>query len=83
MSNSVPPEELGYAAALAELDEILRGLEANDTDVDRLGEQVHRASVLISLCRDRITGARMSVEEVVAKLENTRNESLFKESEEA
>jgi exodeoxyribonuclease VII small subunit len=83
MSNSLPPEDLGYAAALAELDEILRGLEANDTDVDQLAKQVHRASVLISVCRDRITGARMSVEEVVAKLESSRTESLFKDSEEA
>jgi exodeoxyribonuclease VII small subunit len=54
----------GYAAALAELDEILRELEDPDLDVDRLGGQVRRAAQLIAFCRQRIIGARLEVEAV-------------------
>ena len=56
----------GYAAALAELDEILRELEDPDLDVDRLGGQVRRAAQLIAFCRQRIVGARLEVEAVTA-----------------
>ena len=66
MTTSDPPA--GYAAALAELDTILRELEASDVDVDRLADRVTRAAVLISFCRDRIGGARLQIDSVVAGL---------------
>ncbi|MFV1989761.1 MAG: exodeoxyribonuclease VII small subunit [Acidimicrobiales bacterium] len=81
MTDNVPPEELGYAGALAELDEILRGLETDDTDVDQLADQVKRASVLLSFCRDRISGARIQIEQVVANLEASSEQQLFEEDE--
>ncbi|HUF97905.1 MAG TPA: exodeoxyribonuclease VII small subunit [Ilumatobacter sp.] len=59
----------GYAAALAELDGILRELEATDVDVDRLADRVARAAELIAFCRDRIGGARLQIDSVVAGLE--------------
>ena len=65
----VPPEELGYARALAELEQILDELEGDTVDVDRLAERVRRASTLIRWCRGRIAGVRMEVESVVADLE--------------
>ncbi len=45
-------ESIGYAAALGELDGILRELEGSDVDVDRLADRVTRAAELIALCRD-------------------------------
>ena len=66
---STPPDEPGYAQALAELEQILDELEADTVDVDRLADQVRRASTLIRLCRGRIADARMQVESVVADLE--------------
>lgn len=62
-------EPLGYAAALAELEQILTELEAPDVDVDVLAERVQRAALLVRLCRDRITQARLQVEEVIADLD--------------
>lgn len=59
----------GYADALAELDSILRELESSDVDVDRLAERVARAAALINLCRDRISAARIRIDEVVADLD--------------
>lgn len=62
-------EPLGYAAALAELERILAELEAPDVDVDVLAERVRRAAFLVRTCRDRITSARLQVEEVIADLD--------------
>jgi exodeoxyribonuclease VII small subunit len=59
----------GYAAALTELDAILRELEGSDVDVDHLAERVSRASELISLCRDKISNAQIKIEEVTADLD--------------
>jgi exodeoxyribonuclease VII small subunit len=68
MSN--PDADLpGYAEALTELDSILRELESSDVDVDRLAERVARAAELIGLCRDRISKARIRIDEVIADLD--------------
>jgi exodeoxyribonuclease VII small subunit len=61
--------ETGYADALTELEGILDELDGDEVDVDILGARVRRASELLRLCRERITGARFEVEQVVAELE--------------
>jgi exodeoxyribonuclease VII small subunit len=60
---------IGYAAALDELEAILRQLEGDSVDVDVLAERVQRAAFLIRLCRGRIQQARVEVEQIVADLE--------------
>ncbi len=66
----VPPVAVGYAAALAELEQILAQLERADVDVDVLATQVQRAAELISFCRDRIGNARLHIEQVVATIDD-------------
>lgn len=66
MATKKAKSELGYAEALAELEQILEGLEDEDVDVDDLAEQVKRASELIELCRERIGAAKLRIEEVVS-----------------
>jgi exodeoxyribonuclease VII small subunit len=61
-------EPTGYAAALAELEEILSSLEQPDVDVDVLSSRVERAAQLIAFCRARVDGARVSIEQAVAGL---------------
>lgn len=63
-------EPLGYAAALAELEAILDELEDDALDVDLLAARVTRAAELITLCRDRIDGARLEVERIVAAFDD-------------
>ena len=67
---TAPAPAIGYAQALAELDTILRELEGSDVDVDQLAERVARAAELIGVCRDRITTARLKIDEVVADLDS-------------
>jgi exodeoxyribonuclease VII small subunit len=62
--------ELGYAEAIAELEEILETLDRDDVDVDLLSEHVQRAAELIELCRERIGSAKLRIEEVVGALED-------------
>jgi exodeoxyribonuclease VII small subunit len=59
----------GYAAALTELDAILRELESSDVDVDHLADRVARAAELITLCREKISAAQLKIEQVTADLD--------------
>ena len=63
-------EEIGYADAMRELDDILEELERDDLDVDVLAARVQRASELIQLCRGRIVRAQADVDRVVTDLES-------------
>lgn len=60
---------IGYAEAVAELEEILSELEGDDVDVDHLAAQVKRAADLIELCRGRLDLARTEITRIVADLE--------------
>ena len=62
--------EPSYAAAMAELEQILEELEGEDPDVDILADRVERAATLIEICRRRIANASVQVERVVATLES-------------
>ena len=63
-------EAIRYAAATAELADILDELERDDLDVDVLAALVQRASELIRLCRGRIARAQADVDRVVTDLES-------------
>ena len=62
-------DEVGYADAMAELEEILGELEGDQLDVDVLADRVRRASELIKICRTRIGRAQSDVDRIVTDLE--------------
>ena len=62
-------DEIGYAEALAELDEILAELDDDGIDIDVLSERVERAAHLIAVCRGRIATAQERVARIVASLD--------------
>lgn len=68
MSNPTEPT-IGYADALAELNEILRELDDDLLDIDVLGDKVERAATLIATCRERVAAAQLRVDEIVAGLD--------------
>ena len=57
------------AAAMEELTTLVDELESDSLDVDDLTRRVARAADLVQWCRERIDGARFSVEEVLVRLE--------------
>ena len=72
-------EKMTYLEATEELETILGELEGEQVDVDRLAEQVRRASALIAGLRERIEGARLEVETAVAELEALEDEDADEE----
>jgi exodeoxyribonuclease VII small subunit len=61
-------DEIGYAAAMRELEAILDEIDADSVDIDVLADRVRRAAELLRVCRDRIGAARLEVEHIVADL---------------
>jgi len=64
-------EELTYSEALDELRLIHARLSADDVDVDRLLEDVQRASELLDFCQKRITSVGEQLEEVLADFDES------------
>lgn len=62
-------ENLSYSKALEELRAIHARLSAPDVDVDRLLEDVQRASQLLEFCQRRITAVGEQLEEVLVDFE--------------
>lgn len=58
-------EDLTYSQALEELRAIHTRLSAPDVDVDRLLEDVSRASELLDFCQRRITAVGEQLEETL------------------
>jgi len=67
--SETPPDQIGYADAVAELDQILTTLDDEDIDIDVLSELVARAAHLINVCRGRIASAQESVAGIVEQLD--------------
>ena len=57
-------ETIKYEEALAQLETIVRKMEANEYDIDELAVQLKTAQQLIRLCRDKLT----KTEEEIKKL---------------
>ena len=50
-----PVEEMTYGNALAEIESILREMQSDACDIDRLTANTRRAAALIGECRRRLT----------------------------
>lgn len=50
-----PVKELTYNQAVAELEQILRVMQSDECDIDRLASLTRRATELIAECRSRLT----------------------------
>lgn len=75
MSDETTPqtqETPGFRAAIDELEEILARIEGEETDIDRLGEELRRAAFLLEVCRGKIRKAEVEVTQIVQTLENQR-----------
>lgn len=62
--------ELTYQRALDELRAIHARLRGDDVDVDRLLEDVQRASDLLAFCKERLESVGERLEEVLESFED-------------
>ncbi len=58
-----------FASALQELEAILQRIDGDTVDIDRLAEELRRATELLELCRGKIRRAEVEVAQIVQKLE--------------
>ncbi|TFG88383.1 MAG: exodeoxyribonuclease VII small subunit [Gemmatimonadales bacterium] len=61
-------KKLSFGEAVREVEEILAGLEADEVDIDQLGDQVGRAVELIQVCRQKLEKTDREVRDLVSGL---------------
>lgn len=63
-----PVDELTYNQAVAELDRILREMQSDNCDIDRLTAYTRRAAELLRSCRARLTATDEELRTILADL---------------
>lgn len=61
-------DEPGYAAASAELEQILHDIESGEIDLDVLAEKVERAAALLTFCRQKLAVTETRVQKITAEM---------------
>lgn len=64
----------GFGAAMEELEAILRRIEGEEVDIDRLAEELRRATELLEICRGKIRRAEVEVTQIVQGLDEDQAE---------
>ena len=62
-------EEKTYKEAYQELQNILKDLENNETDVDVLSEKLQQANELIEYCKQRLAKIEVDVDKLIKEIE--------------
>jgi exodeoxyribonuclease VII small subunit len=62
-------KELNYKEAITEIEDILGKIENEDFDVDELAEKVKRVSILLKICKDKLTKTNEQVEQILKDME--------------
>lgn len=65
MAKTTKKQELSYAEAMAEVEQILARFNTQQMDVDTLASEVKRATELIAQCKGRLLRAEREVAEVL------------------
>jgi len=62
-------ETFSYTKAMEEIQSIVEKIEANEPDVDELGELVKRAASLIRQCKEKLRSTGEDLERVLGEFE--------------
>lgn len=62
-------EQLTYEKAVTELDQILRTIQSDNCDIDKLTTLTRRATELLSTCRKRLTSTEAELRQILSSLE--------------
>ncbi len=72
MAKTTKKQEVSYAEAMAEVEQILARFNTQQMDVDTLAAEVKRATELIAQCKERLVCAEREVAEVLGTEEGSR-----------
>ena len=61
-------KKLNYSQAYRELQTIVSEIENDDISLDDLSEKVKRASILIRICREKLTSTESEVNEILKEI---------------
>ncbi|MBD5273258.1 MAG: exodeoxyribonuclease VII small subunit [Bacteroides sp.] len=61
-------QELTYKSAMAELETIIRTMESENCEIDRLAEYTSRATVLLKFCKESLFKTNEEVEACLEEL---------------
>lgn len=67
-----PVSELTYNQAVSELDSILRTMQSDTCDIDRLTSFTRRATELLKECRSRLTATDEELRQILADLDSQK-----------
>lgn len=62
-------EKISYTEAFEELQQIVAEIENGDISVDELAEKVKRATVLVKVCREKLSKTEEDVNTILKELE--------------
>jgi len=62
-------DSLTYQSAFKELQQIVSDLEEGEVNVDELSEKVKRATMLIAVCKSKLTETEENVNKILKDLE--------------
>jgi len=63
-------EQQNYTEAFEELQQIVSEIEHGQISVDELSQKVKRATVLIKICREKLTTTEADVSQILKELED-------------
>jgi exodeoxyribonuclease VII small subunit len=63
-----------YTEAFEELQEIVSEIEQGEISVDELAAKVKRATLLIKICKDKLSTTEEDVSKILKELDNTTGE---------
>ncbi len=69
MAEPTPVKELTYTQAINELEGILRLMQSDECDIDRLTALTRRATALIAECRSRLTATDEELRAILSESE--------------
>ena len=69
MAEPTPVKEPTYTQAINELDGILRLMQSDECDIDRLTALTRRATALIAECRSRLTATDEELRAILSESE--------------
>ncbi|MDE6145129.1 MAG: exodeoxyribonuclease VII small subunit [Muribaculaceae bacterium] len=69
---ATPVNELSYAQAVGELEQILALMQSDRCDIDKLSAMTRRATELLTECRARLTATDQELRTILSQLENNQ-----------